>query len=127
MHLICHYVSLHFSLPLSFSCPNNMVAILIFHKLVCSARFYRKMTSWGCCVSDLDSFGEPAVCPEETLRDVACNCRTEFVVGHSKSEDEVFGALTSAPMELSSSLWHFPVCNGKIRTVYYRFSLCCSS
>ena len=51
---------LHFRF--NFICRNNIVALHIFQKLVCSARLFIKMASWGCCLVVLDSSGEAAAC-----------------------------------------------------------------
>ena len=63
-----------------------------------------KMASWGFWVLVFDFSGEPANGPEAIVFGVPCNSGTEFVVGHSTSDEKVVGASTGAPMELPSSL-----------------------
>ena len=80
-----------------------MVVIHILHKLVLSAPLHEDGIM-GLCVLVFDSSGEPASHPMEIVCEVLCSSGTEFVVGRSASEEEVFGASTGAPMEIPSSL-----------------------
>ena len=59
-----------------------MVATHISHKLVFTARLFLKKASCGCCVLVLDSFGEPAVHPENSDSCVPGCSGTEFVPAH---------------------------------------------
>ena len=80
------------------------MAVQNFHRLVCSARFYKKMVSRGCCVSVFDSSGKLVVRPEDTGPDNLCSSGTEFVVGRATSDEVVFGATTGVPMEIPLNL-----------------------
>ena len=81
-----------------------MVATLIFHKLVFSARLFIKKASWGCCVSVLDSSGEPAVHPEFIDFCVPVCSGTESEVGRTTSCEDGVGATVLAPMDHESSV-----------------------
>ena len=107
--LICQCVSplfLIFHIPLAFLCRSNMVAIHIFRRLVFSARLYMKMASWGFCVLEFDSSGEPANLSEEMVCCVPCSSGAKLLVGRSTSEEVVVGASVGAPMEFPSSFHH---------------------
>ena len=60
----------------------------------------------GLCVLVFDSSEEPVNRPEEMVYGVPYSSGTEFLVGHPASEEEAVGALTGAPMEIPSSLYH---------------------
>ena len=80
-----------------------MVANHIFHKLVISARLFKKKASWGCCVLVFDSSGEPAGHPEFSDSCAPGCSGTEFEVGRTSCEDGV-GATVHAPMDYESSM-----------------------
>ena len=80
------------------------MATHIFHKLVLSAHLYMKMASWGFCVLEFDSSGEPANRPEEMVCGVPYSSGTKFVVACSTSEEEAVVASKGAPREIPSSL-----------------------
>ena len=63
------------------------------------------MASWGYCFSVIAPSREPAACPGEVLFGVPGGSGTEFEVGRTASEDEVFGSTTGAPMEIQSSVF----------------------
>ena len=81
-----------------------MVATHFFHKLVFSARLFKKKASWGCCVLVFDSSGEPAVHPEFSYFCAPGCSWTEFEVGHTTLCEEGFGATVNAPMDYESSM-----------------------
>ena len=80
------------------------MTIQIFHELVYNGSLYMKMALWGCFVSVFDFRGEPALRPNETLRLFRGSSGTVFVVGRATSNEHVFGASRSAPMEVPSGL-----------------------
>ena len=84
-----------------------MVATQIFHKLVFSARLFKKKESWGCCVLVFDSSGEPAVQPEIGDYSAPDCFGTEFEVGRTTSCEEAVGATVYAPMHYESSMGYF--------------------
>ena len=83
MHLSCLRVSRFSLFSSSFICRNIIVIIHFFHKLVFSARLYMKKASWGCCVSVLDSSGEPVALPGIGDSVVPVGFGTEYKVGHT--------------------------------------------
>ena len=97
-----------------------MVTTHFFHKLVVSARFFRKNASWGCFVLVFDSSGEPAGHPEFSDSCAPSCPGTEFEVGRTSCEDGV-GATVHAPMDYESSMHCSTFC---IRRDLGQFHLC---
>ena len=56
------------------------------------------------CVSVMGSSGERSFCPTEVRFDVRRGSAKEFQVESVTSEEEVFGATSSVPKEIPSSL-----------------------
>ena len=81
-----------------------MVAIHILHKLVFSARLFRKMASWGYCVLVYVSAGEPAARPDNAFADVPGYSGSEFEVGHATTCDDVPSLEKRSPMDFASSV-----------------------
>ena len=80
-----------------------MVATHVFHKLVISARLFKKKASWGCPVLVFDSSGEPAGHPEFSDSCAPGCSGTEFDVGRTSCEDGV-GATVHALMDYESNM-----------------------
>ena len=60
----------------------------------------------GLCVLVFESSGDVGYRPQETECDVPCSSGTGFVVGRSTPYGDVAGAISGAPMEIPSSLYH---------------------
>ena len=97
-----------------------MVATHIFHKLVISARIFKKKASWGRCVLVFDLFGEPAGHPDFSDFCAPGCSGTEFEVGRTSCEDGV-GTPVRAPMDYESSMNCSTFC---IRGDLGQFHLC---
>ena len=74
------------------------MVIQIFQMLVYSACLHVKCAPWGFRVAVFISPMNPATCPGEMPSGVPSGSGTEFDVGRSSSEEEVFGATRGAPM-----------------------------
>ena len=109
-HLVGLHVSLLSSYPISFwFAGNNMVATLIFHKLVNSARLFLKKASLGCFILIFDSSGEPTGHPEFSDSCAPGCSGTEFEVERTSCEDGL-GAIIHAPMDYESSMFCSTCC-----------------
>ena len=81
-----------------------MVATHIFHKIVFSARLFKKKAPWGCCTLVFDSSGEPADHPKFSDSCAPGCSGTEFEVGRITSCEDGVAATVHAPMGYESSM-----------------------
>ena len=81
-----------------------MVATHISYKLVFSAHLFKKMASWGYCVSVFDSSGKPVGHPGISDSCALGSSGTEFEVERTTSCEEGADATVIAPMDYVSNM-----------------------
>ena len=87
-----------------------MVGTHISHELLFSARLFMKKVSWGCCVLEFDSSGEPAG-HQENSDSCAPGCfGTEFEVGRITSCEDGVGVTVHASLGRGLLVKHELVC-----------------